>query len=105
MGRGSPAASITEEEDQIDAVLLDPALTDAVGFAARFGRGGAFESQEAGELIFELELGDAAFAELLAQLEERAIADLLADGDAGAEIPGFRGGRDLEEIQIERATD
>ena len=39
------------------------------------------------ELVLEHELGRGALAELLAQLEERAVADLLADGDARRRDP------------------
>ena len=46
-----------------------------------------------------------AVAELLAQLDERALADLLAERDARADRLSFRRGRDLEQIQVQRAAD
>ena len=46
----------------------------------------ACSAQEIGELILEQELGDVALAELLAQLEERPVADLLTDRHARAEL-------------------
>ena len=51
--------------------------------------GAAFRlhAQEVGQLVFEHELARGALAELLAQPEERAVADLLPDGEARTELP------------------
>ena len=43
------------------------------------------QPQEIRDLILEQELAVAALAELLAQLDERPVADLLADRHAGAQ--------------------
>ena len=50
------------------------------------GARGGLQAQEVGELVLEQELGDVALAELLAQLEERPVADLLTDRQPGAEL-------------------
>ena len=57
-------------------------LADAGGLGRRRRR----QPQEIGDLVLEQELAVGALAELLAQLEERPVADLLADGDAGADV-------------------
>src|SRR5688500_1904534 len=80
-----PRRSVTEEEDQIDSRALDSPLADAVGRAGRFRRRGRLQPQEVEQLIFQQELGDVALAELLAHLEERAVADLLPQRQAGAQ--------------------
>ena len=56
-------------------------------FAAPEGSGaaGPYQPQEVGDLILQQELAVGALAKLLAQLEERPFADLLADRDAGAQ--------------------
>ena len=84
---------------------LDAALAEAVAGSDVSGAADACSRRKSGELILEQELADVALAELLAQLEERPVADLLADRDPRAELVPFGGGRDLEQIQIERAAD
>ena len=97
--------SITEEEDQIHPGALDAALADTIGGPGSLGRCRPHQPQEVTHLVLEQELAVGAVAELLAQLEERPVTDLLADGDAGAECLALAGGRDLEEIEVERAAD
>src|SRR5438132_8262119 len=101
-----PAHLITEEKDQVDAPVLDAALGQAVGDAARFRRQPGLETQELRELVFQHELGEAALAELLTEAHERHVADLLAHRQAACRLAGhFVRGRDLEEVDIERLAD
>jgi hypothetical protein len=44
-------------------------------------------------------------AELLAHLDERAIADLLAQRDARPEVALLGVRRDLEQVEVQRASD
>ena len=65
----------------------------------------ACSAQESRELVLELELGRVAGAELLPQLDERALVQLLTERDRRAEIAGLGRRRDLEQIEIERLAD
>ena len=85
-----PRESIAKEKNQIDAGALDAALGQAVGDAARFRREPRFHAQELRELVLQHELGEAALAELLAEADERLVADLLAERDAAGGLPGLR---------------
>src|SRR4029077_8858599 len=74
--------------------------------AARFRREARLGAQEPGELILQHELGEAALAELLAEADERLVADLLAEREAPRRLPRFDVRRgDLEEVHVERLAD
>src|SRR5215203_2707710 len=98
--------SVAEHKNQINPGPLDAALVDAVGRTARFGRAAGLRAQEARDLIFELQLGRVAVAELLIEPEERPLVQLLSQRDRCPEPSRLRGGRrNLEQIQIECSSD
>src|SRR5690349_588135 len=98
--------SVAEEENQVHACAFDAALGQTVGDAARFRRDFRIEAQEFRELVVEHELREAALPELLLEFHERLVGDLLAKRDAPRGLTRLRiGGRDLEEIDVERLAD
>src|SRR3982751_646317 len=96
---------IAEKENQIDSRPFNSPLVDAVGGAGRFGGGVQIGAKEPRDLILQLELRCRSVSKLLVQFEERALIQLLTERNRRAEIARLGGGRDFEEIQVERLAD
>src|SRR6185503_668215 len=95
-----PRGLVTEIDDEINAAALNTAGERAVGGGLPLGNR-SLQAQEVGELVFELELADVARAEQLPELEEQALADLLADGDRRPLALVARW-VELEDVDVER---
>src|SRR6185503_9739136 len=103
---GAGFISVAEEEHPIQPGPLAAALGETVGHAARFRRQPRFGAEELRQLVLEHELGEAALAELLAEADERLVADLLAEREAAGRLPRVHVRRgDLEQIDVERLAD
>src|SRR5678816_1904631 len=74
---------VIEEKNQIDAAPLNAAEGISLR-GVRYVRGRSLQTQEARELVLEDELGRLFGAEPLTQPDERALGNLLPDGDARA---------------------